>query len=280
MKRVLLLAICAIMIISCGSQKQLVRRKKLKTGSMETYNFVGSEYPPFSYVNMNGEYDGFDIQLIKALAKEEEFNASFQLYNWDEAVETAKNGNTDAIFSLYANEERKKFLKYPTVNNYIDRNLILATPSFKGDIAEISDLKRHTIGMVSGFSYSTEFDQFKDCRKIETDSQEALISKFIRGEFDLIIISNHTGWYLLEEMKMQLEDQQSSKNSSLTEKKIEKIDKIRALSYESNVEPSYIAVSRKSKRSEKLYKKLNNALLKLQENGKLLELKRKYLNIK
>ena len=69
---VMLLALCA-----CG--------KKEDTSKTFTMG-IDPEYPPFSYMDDNGEYTGFDVEVCKAAC--EELGWKFEVFavNWDEKL--------------------------------------------------------------------------------------------------------------------------------------------------------------------------------------------------
>ena len=58
MKKIIVLTLCLLMCLSlcaCGG----------KTGKQTLVVGFDAEFPPFGFVNENGEYDGFDLALAK-----------------------------------------------------------------------------------------------------------------------------------------------------------------------------------------------------------------------
>ncbi len=74
---------------------------------------VGDEnFPPFEWVNEQGEYVGFNVDLMKAVASELNESVEFRPMKWVDAVESVKNGSADIIQGIKYSEERSKFLDF------------------------------------------------------------------------------------------------------------------------------------------------------------------------
>ena len=70
MKRISVLLLAAVMVIgmtACG------KKDDVKTGVEDGTLTVGfdAEYPPYGYMDENGEYTGFDLELAEAVCEKE-----------------------------------------------------------------------------------------------------------------------------------------------------------------------------------------------------------------
>ena len=74
---------------------------------------VDAAFPPFSFMDENGEADGFDVEVIRWIAAEMEFEIEIVPIDWDAIIPTLLIGNIDLIASgmtiTAARQERVAF---------------------------------------------------------------------------------------------------------------------------------------------------------------------------
>ncbi len=117
---VMLLALCA-----CG--------KKEDTSKTFTMG-IDPEYPPFSYMDDNGEYTGFDVEVCKAAC--EELGWKFEVFavNWDEKLVQLDANECDCVWSGMTILDSMKEAGYVISDPYYHNNQVLL-------VKEDSDLK-------------------------------------------------------------------------------------------------------------------------------------------
>lgn len=59
-------------------------------------------YPPFVYINNQGEICGFDVDIAKALCQEENLECSFANQPWDSLIPSLQFGKFDALIGAIA----------------------------------------------------------------------------------------------------------------------------------------------------------------------------------
>ena len=63
-----------------------------------TYKVVGDiDFAPFSYVDDDNNYKGYDVELINEIANRNNFNIEIELMNWREAIDMMENKEADII---------------------------------------------------------------------------------------------------------------------------------------------------------------------------------------
>ncbi|MFC2095628.1 transporter substrate-binding domain-containing protein [Candidatus Bipolaricaulota bacterium] len=74
---------------------------------------IDGAFPPFSFIDENGEADGFDVEVIRWIAAEMDFEVEIVPIDWDAIIPTMLTGNIDLIASgmtiTAAREERVAF---------------------------------------------------------------------------------------------------------------------------------------------------------------------------
>jgi len=88
-------------------------------------NGIDANYPPFSFIDSQGEPDGFDIMAINWIAKEMGFKVKHQPIQWETIVPSLKAGKIDLVASgMSVSEERKQQVNFST--SYYKTVMILA----------------------------------------------------------------------------------------------------------------------------------------------------------
>lgn len=89
----------------CGSSSS--GGKTLRVG-------MDAAYPPFGFQNMETKsYEGFDVDIIKAIAKEEGLEADIHNVNFDGLIPALQSGDLDtAINDITVTEDRKKSVDF------------------------------------------------------------------------------------------------------------------------------------------------------------------------
>src|SRR6056297_3559438 len=66
-------------------------------------------YPPYSYVNEEGEAVGFNIDLIKSVANALGYDVEIRLDEWSETRKALEKGDIDLISGMVYSKEREEF---------------------------------------------------------------------------------------------------------------------------------------------------------------------------
>ena len=105
------------------------------------------EYPPFEYVN--GEaYEGYDVDLINAVAEKAGFEIEFEAMDFDAVIAAVQaNPNTIGVSGISITEERQKNVDFS--EGYINAGLIVVVKKDSG-YATVDDLKGKIIGVQMG----------------------------------------------------------------------------------------------------------------------------------
>ncbi|MCO6541914.1 MAG: ABC transporter substrate-binding protein/permease [Lactobacillus sp.] len=82
-------------------------------------------YPPFEFANKNNQYVGIDIDIIKAIAKEEGFKVQIKSVGFNAAVQSMEAGQLDGVIAgMTMTPERK--VKFDFSQPYFDTGIIMA----------------------------------------------------------------------------------------------------------------------------------------------------------
>ena len=105
------------------------------------------EYPPFEYVE-GEDYEGYDVDMIKAIADIAGIDIEFEAMDFDAVVSSVQaNPNTIGVSGISITEERMKNVDFS--EGYINAGLIVIVKKDSG-YATAEDLKGKIIGVQMG----------------------------------------------------------------------------------------------------------------------------------
>ena len=149
-----------------AGQKASPKKKKYKISS-------DSSFAPFVFQNDQSKYTGIDMELIKAIAKDQGFTLEISNPGFDAAVSDVQNGNADGMIAgMTVTDARKATFDFS--DPYYTTNSILAVQE-SSKISSYEDLKGKTVGVKNGTASQTflEENKSKYGYKIKTFSDGA-----------------------------------------------------------------------------------------------------------
>lgn len=228
----------------------------------DKFTFVSFEFPPLEYSSENEAPKGCAVNIVKKIMTELGHSVNIQIYPWTRSLNMVKKGTADAIFTIYKNPEREKYLDYssqilmPQIVYFYakkESNII-----FNGDLESIKD---KTIGVMSTISYGQKLDNAR--KKLKTLRSNTLESNFnilLMDRVELVPSNVYVAEYTLDLLKMT--------------------DKIKRLPQEVERVPSYIAFSKKRNLTD-LRDTFDKSLIKMKSSGEYLKILKKYdINLK
>lgn len=158
-----------------GSDKQTQQtstdKKVLKVGSETTY-------PPFEYVE-NGEYLGFDMDLIRAIADVQGYEVEIHSLGFDSLIPALKANKVDVcIAAMSIDEERKKSVDFS--EPYCQGGLVIAVAEKTEGISTLDDLKGKKLAAQIG---TTGADQCQTIKEADPKTPEVKLFKGIGEAF-------------------------------------------------------------------------------------------------
>ena len=128
-----------------------------------------AEYPPYGYMDENGEYTGFDLELAQAVCDLEGWELEKKPINWDSKDMELNSGSIDCIWNGFTMNGRED--DYTFSVPYVDNSQVIVVAEGSG-IESLSDLAGKVVG-VQAASAALELLQSE-----EEDGQKALADTF------------------------------------------------------------------------------------------------------
>lgn len=190
MKKFLALLLAAVMTMSlitaCGG-KDAAGSEALADGVLTVG--TNAEFPPFEYVDDNGEPDGFDVALIKAIGEKLGVSVEVENMEFDSLVSSIGNKIDVAIAGMTVTDERKNSVDFS--NSYYDAVQYVIVPE-GSEIATFDDLAGKAIGVQLGTTGDFIASDDVDGASVSQYNKAVdAVNDLINGRVDCVIIDKN-----------------------------------------------------------------------------------------
>jgi polar amino acid transport system substrate-binding protein len=178
------------------------RPQEHSTSQLRTLLFTDTPFPPYLKGDVNGPArGGIAVELVREISRRLGLRAEVELVPWKRALKMAETGRSDGVTLLMHTREREEYLVFSdalfqTTDLVFYNKTALSGFEWQG----FQDLKGFTIGLVSGYTYGSDFlDAVTDLGlKVEyTDSTETNFNKLYLGRIQLAVEEEHVARYLI-----------------------------------------------------------------------------------
>lgn len=204
MKKIILSFVSLLLLLtlsSCNSKNETTMAKVEKSGEM-TFAMTGG-YPPFNFINDEGELDGFDIDIANALTKEMGVEAVGITTAWDGIIGGLLSNRFDTIIgSMAITPQRQEKVNFSNPYYYDGAQFFTASDK---KLNSISDLKEGKVGVVTGTTYHTaleEMDNVTEIMQFESDVDNIMALE--QGRIDGLVTGRFVGLQAPEKFGVDL----------------------------------------------------------------------------
>ena len=146
--------VCTAMVLTVGCAEQTVESLPVIV--------VGSDnYPPFNYLNADGDPTGIDVELAKEAFYRMGYEAEFKLINWEDKKELLESGEIDCIWGSFSMDGREE--EYQWAGPYMTSYQVIAVRT-DSDIYSLQDLEGKTVAVQSTTKPEEIFRKHEDAR--------------------------------------------------------------------------------------------------------------------
>lgn len=158
MKKILTLILAmamALSLVACGNTAQTDGSKDdsdSDSDSAKTFIMgIDAEYPPFSYMDENGEYTGFDVEICKAACDLLGWDMQVFPVNWDQKLVQLDANECDCVWSGMTILDSMKEAGYVLSTPYYDNTQVIMVKE-GSDIKSSADLAGKVVAVQLGTS--------------------------------------------------------------------------------------------------------------------------------
>ena len=148
---------------------------------------TNADFAPFEFQDVSGkEYQGFDMDLIRAVAKEMGYKAEIQNINFDGLIPALEAGNLDVIISgMTINDERKKKVDFS--DPYYKSGLSIIVKKDDKSINKFSDLAGKKVAVQIGTTSAMEVKKIEGATVKEFNSSADTFLELKAGGVDAVV---------------------------------------------------------------------------------------------
>lgn len=246
-KKIISVVLAAMMMVAslagCGNSSS--SKETLVVGT-------NAAFPPFEYIGDDGNPDGFDVALIKAIGEKIGMDVQIQDMEFDSLVSSIGGKIDVAIAGMTVTEERQKTVDFS--DSYYEAVQAVIVP--KGSaIATADDLKNCKIGVQLGTTGEFIADEIEGAEVSAYNKAIDAVNDLNNGRLDLVIVDKNPAAVF----GTQYADQ---------------VDVIDGSAFDFEAEFYAIALP---KGNTELAEKINNAIAELKKDGTYDSLIAKYI---
>lgn len=187
-------SLICIIVLFCTSAQAQPKRVLITAGG-------DSEFPPFEYIDKNGQPAGFNVDLLNAVAKEAGFEVQYDFGDWNAAKSKLKSGAVDMVLSLAYDKERDN--QYDFSIPYIESQYIIFAKSQEMHDVAI-DLSGKRVALQKGSIIDEEFSKICPAAEpIRFSRHYDVFDALIKGTADYVIAGKMQGIYFIKYQGMK-----------------------------------------------------------------------------
>ncbi|MEH7378757.1 transporter substrate-binding domain-containing protein [Neobacillus drentensis] len=180
-----LLLILSIFIAACGSKDTADEKEK---GGKVYKVGVDTTYPPFEFKEGN-DYKGIDIELINAIAKNQDFKIELSPMDFGGIIPAMQANQLDvAIAGMSITDERKKVVDFSTP--YFDAGLTVVVKKDNTSIKSVENLKGKKVAVkkgTTGAKYAQDNAGKLGITVVQFNDSPAMFQEVSNGNADALI---------------------------------------------------------------------------------------------
>jgi cystine transport system substrate-binding protein len=147
---------------------------------------VGLEgtYPPFGYLNGDGQLDGFDVAVAKNVASRMGLKIRFITTEWTGAIAGLEVGKFDVIVNQVAiTPQREQTLSFSQPYIFSAAQLIQRADD-KRDFKSLNDLKSYKVGVVIGTNFASMVKTVPEIQVVTYPGESEVLRDLATGRLD------------------------------------------------------------------------------------------------
>lgn len=151
---------------------------------------IDGTYPPFNYMDDNGEPTGFEIEMIQEIGERAGLEIEFKAVPWDGVFGQIESGKIDTYACcIFPNEERQE--KYLFSREYIyDENRFIVRTGDGSLYKTYKDLEGHKIGVAGGGNSILALENLQKDQNLDFEivayNNENYVNDLALGRLDII----------------------------------------------------------------------------------------------
>lgn len=171
-------------------------------GETERTIVIGGDenYPPYEFINRDGEPDGYNTELTRAIAEVMGMKVEVRLGNWDRMRRQLENGELDALQGMVASPERSRRFAFAPSHAIVHHSIFAR----KGQdhVTTLADLAGKEVIVQRGSIMHERLQLDAEARLISVETHSDALRMLASGKHDYALVANLPGLYLGRELEL------------------------------------------------------------------------------
>jgi len=158
-------------------------------------------YPPYEFLNDQGEPDGYNTELTKAIAEVMGIRVRIKLDSWDYMKKQLEEGNIDLLQGISYSKERAKIFGFTPPHSIVHQSVFARKGATR--VTNINDLTdKWVLVQNNGIMFEQLVAANANIHFVKTDTHAAALRLLASGQYDYAFVANLPGLYLGQELSL------------------------------------------------------------------------------
>jgi len=156
-------------------------------------------YPPYEYLNQNGQPDGFNVDIVRSIAEEMGMDIKIELGPWNSVRSELETGKIDALMGMFRTKERDRIVDFSIPHIIVSYAVFIRKDS---DIRSLDDAHGKAILVQKGdLGHDFIMENKISNNLVIRENIGEVLNDLSSGKADCAVVSRLQGLIILKQMK-------------------------------------------------------------------------------
>lgn len=156
-------------------------------------------YPPYEFLDKDGNPTGFNVELTRAIAELMGLNLEIRLGRWDDMRKGLEHGEVDILQGTIQSEVRNKIFDFSPPHSIVHQSVFGRRGT--APVRDISELKgKEVLVQQGGFMHDYLLEKNVGAQLFLVDTHVEAMRQLAAGKRDYALVANLPGLYLSREL--------------------------------------------------------------------------------
>lgn len=157
-----------------------------------------SAYPPFEFLDKNGEPAGYNVELTRAIARQMGLDVIIRLGPWSEIRSALAQGEIDVVQGMFYSPEREEIFDFSPAHSVVNHAIVVrAGTEMPGDLTSLAG--KSILVMQGDIMHDAAIDLGLADQLVLVESQEEALRRLAAGEHDCALVAKIPAYYWIDQ---------------------------------------------------------------------------------
>ena len=153
-----------------------------------------NQYPPYEYLDDNGQPAGFNVDLTRAIAKQLNLAVKIELDQWNQVRKGVQSGQVDLVQGMFYSTERDKTVNFSPAHSLVGH--VIVTRKKQPHPESLDQLQGQSILVMQGdILHDLALKQGLEKQLVPVSSQEEALRLLASGQYDCALVARIPALY-------------------------------------------------------------------------------------